>query len=154
MRVLEPTLVLTSAVMVLNNAGGTEELDFDFGNLEGAKLMGVEYSFSMAASTAGTLEAGLNFNGGAAAPAAADALRIDSNLFAQVMISTILTTSGLIAVPSMYRDLSLLGFVITSNIALQGFGSAATTRNISARLYFKRVIFTQSEVGTQIALRR
>lgn len=150
-----PTLIRTlGAAVAPASTGGVGELDFNFGNLEGAKILGVEYcSSSMLPSATGAVEAGLNFNGSVAAPVAAGDIFENDQVFAAIGIDFILSTNGATGVKSFFRDLRNMDIVIARNIALQVF-TIATTSGFVPRVYFRRVLFTQAEVGGIIAFRR
>jgi len=155
MKILEPTLIRVPTGISVNAAGATSELDFDFGNLEGAKLLRIEYSLTLASGITGVIEYGLNFNGTSAAPAVSNALRDNEDVFAYVQQNVIATTAvGITITPPVSVDLADLDLFILSNIALQGFNTGGVARLISAKVYFKRVLFTQKELGSQIAVRR
>lgn len=155
MRILEPTLIRSPAGISVSAAGATSELDFDFGSLEGAKLLAVEYNLVPGSFVTGVVEMGLNFNGSAAAPTTSQQLADDENVFALQMLGIITVTAVGVNVTVTQRvDLTTLDLFILSNIALQGFNTGAVARLIGVKVYFKRVLFTQDELGSQLAVRR
>jgi len=154
MREFGPTLIRTSTVVAPASTGGVNEMDFNFGNLEGARILAVEYGGSaMVPNATGYVEAGLNFNGSIAAPTTVNDIAIDENVFAFVAIDLILATSGV----GIQNNLQWTGLdkelIIARNIALQVF-TVATTSGFAARVYYRRVIFSEAEVGGIIAFRR
>jgi len=154
MREFAPTLIRTSAVVAPASTGGVIELNFNFGNLEGARILAVEYGGSaMLPNATGYLEAGLNFNGTVAAPAAANDILLNENVFAFVAIDLILATSGATGQNNLQWTGLDKDLVIARNIALQVF-TVGTTSGLAARVYYRRVIFTEAEVGGVIAFRR
>jgi len=154
MREFGPTLIRTSALVAPASTGGVDEMEFNFGNLEGARILAVEYGGSaMLPNATGYLEAGLNFNGSIAAPAAANDIVLDENVFAFVAIDLILATSGATGQNNLQWTGSDKELVIARNLALQVF-TVGTTSGLVARVYYRRVIFSESEVGGIIAFRR
>ena len=154
MREFGPTLIRTSAVVAPASGGGVDEMDFNFGNLEGARILAVEYGGSaMVPNATGYIEAGLNFNGSVVAPVTVNDIVIDENIFAFVALDLILATSGVgiqnqLVWTGLDKDL-----IIARNIALQVF-TVGTTSGFAARVYYRRVIFSEAEVGGIIAFRR
>lgn len=154
-RVLEPTLLRGSAVISGQASGATTEMDFDLGNLEGLLILAVEYRGVAKASTlSGGLEMGLHFNGTQAAPGSSALLAADENLFAFVGYDWSLTTSGVIWTRDKAVDLRFMDIVVARNIAFQLFATGASTLSASAMVYYKRVQFTEAEVGGIVAFRR
>lgn len=154
-RILEPTLLRASAVITAQASGATDEMDFDFGNLEGAFLLAVEYRGVAKASTlSGGLEMGLHFNGTQAAPGSALLLGSDENFFAYVGYDWSLTTSGVIWTRNQAVDLRFMDIVVARNIAFQLFATGASTLSAQAMVYYKRVQFTEAEIGGIVAFRR
>jgi len=154
-RIIQPTLIRTSALISANAGGATIELDFDFGNLEGALLLGVEYGGAFADDTTGVYELALHFQGTAAAPAASLDLLGNEQTFAYRNINLLdITGVGNVNIPYPAVDLSRLNIQILSNIAHQSFNSGGVARTSRARVYYKRLLFTQSELGAQLAVRR
>jgi len=150
-----PTLIRTSGAVTAPAAGGaTDEMDFNFGSLEGARILGVEYGASahLPAAT-GYLEYGLNFNPSAPAPTAANDLQSDEGVFAVGQVDFALATSGMFGLPEDRVDLSMFNIFIVRNIALQVF-TITVTSGVVARVYFKRVIFSEAELGGIVAFRR
>ncbi len=155
MKILEPTLILPSAQLSVNAAGATAEMDFDFGNLEGAKIFAVEYFATIGNETTGVVEVGLNFNGTSAAPASSGDLAGNEDVFAFINYNvTDATTVGFDTFNAPRLILAELDIFILSNLAVQAFNSGGVARLIRARVYFKRVQFTQSELGGRVAVRR
>ena len=149
-----PTLIRTSALVAPVSTGGVNEMDFQFGNLEGARLLAVEYgSSSMQPSASGYVEWGLNFTGTIAAPTAVNQIPLDENVFAYQAVDHVLVTTGGASILTRPVDLRPMEIFIVRNIALQAF-SVATTSGVVARVYYRRVIFTQNEIGGVIAFRR
>ena len=149
-----PTLIRTSALVLPASTGAVDEMEFNFGNLEGARLLAVEYGSSgMQPSASGYTEYGLNFTGSIAAPVAVNDIALDENVFAFQSIDHVLVTTGSATVMSRVVDLRPMELFIVRNIALQVF-TVATTSGVVARVYYRRVIFTQNEIGGVIAFRR
>ncbi len=150
-----PTLIRTSGAVTAPAAGGaTDEMDFNFGTLEGAQLLGVEYGASahLPAAT-GYLEYGLNFNPTATAPAAANDLQSDEGVFAVGQVDFALATSGMFGIFEDRVDLSRYNIFIVRNIALQVF-TITVTSGVVARVYFQRAVFSEAELGGLVAFRR
>ncbi len=150
-----PTLIRTSGVVTAPAAGGaTDEMDFNFGTLEGAQILGVEYGSSahLPAAT-GYLEYGLNFNPTATAPAAANDLQSDEGIFACGQVDLAWATSGQFGIFEDRVDLSRYNIFIVRNIALQVF-TITVTSGVVARVYFQRAIFSTTELGGLVAFRR
>ncbi len=107
----------------------------------------------MLPSATGYLEFGLNFNGTVAAPAAVNDILTDENVFAFGSIDFLLSTNGSTNTPA--RDWSGLDkdLLIARNIALQVF-TVTVTSGVAARVYYRRVIFNEAELGGVIAFRR
>lgn len=153
--ILEPTLIQASGTLSANAAGATEEQDFDFGNLEGALLLGVEYGGSLADGTTGIIEMGLNFDAGAAAPAASLDLAASERVFAYRAMNVIAVTAASVFFANYpWVNLEPLKIFIASNIAVQTFNTGAVARTLRSKIYFKRVLFTQAEMGGRLAIRR
>lgn len=130
-------------------------MDFDFGNLEGAWLLGVEWSGTITDGTAGTVEFGLHFQGSAAAPAAALDLASNEEVFATRTLNVIPVTAASVIAPWYpFVDLSRLNIQILSNIAAQIFNSSGVNRTGIAKVYYKRLLFSAAELGAQLAVRR
>lgn len=155
-REIEPTLIrAVPAVLSVNGGGGTSELDFDFGNLEGARLLGVQYGIAFGTSLTGLVEVGLNFNGTEAAPTASDLLRLNENVFADKTIQVLgVTAVGFQIFDPDYVDLESRNIVISSNVALQAFNSGAVARTVSCKVYYRRLLFSENELIFQLAVRR
>ena len=155
MRILEPTLIRTTDSTQITGTGITVEMDFSFSNLEGAKLLGVEYvSDGMDLAATGSLEYGLNFNPTVAAPAVAEDIFNDEGIVAAgVQDARIGAAFESKQTRADVRDLEPFDIVIVRNLGLQVF-TVGVTAGVVARVYFKRVIFTEAEVGGFIAFRR
>jgi len=154
-KVIEPTLIRTSGLVSANGGGATNEMDFDFGNLEGAVLLGVEYGGAFSDDTTSVYEMALHFQGTAAAPAASLDLLANEQTFAYRNINILdITGVGNVNIPYPAVDLTLLNIQILSNIAHQVFNSGAVARTSRARVYYKRLLFSQRELGAQLAVRR
>lgn len=155
-QVIEPTLIRTSTQLSTTaGAGATQQMDFDFGNLEGALLLAVEYRGDIFTSAlSGGVQFGLHFNGTQAAPATSIVMTADENLFGYLGLDHSLTTSG--AAQSMVKAVDLRPFdiVIARNIAFQIFVTGASTLGGTAAVFYKRAIFSQAEVGGIVAFRR
>lgn len=152
MRVLEPTL-MRGGLLAPNNGGDTLELDFDFGNLEGAFLLAVDWYLELIGATGGVM-AGVALNPNKAVPVSPGAFWTDENVIGMVHQDEVLETQGAMALAGFHYDLSPLGIYIARNVAIQGFGSGAGARACDAKIYYKRVIFTEAEIGGVIAFRR
>ena len=154
--IFEPTLIRTSGALIDTAGDGeTVEMDFDFGNLEGALLLGVEYrGVAFLSALSGTLEVGLNFNGTAVAPPTSASFTVDENVFAYRTWDASLTTSGMTVVGSAYLSLKDLDLVIARNIAFQIFVTGASNLGAVAAVYYKRALFSQNEVGGIVSFRR
>jgi len=154
-RIFEPTLIRSSGILTLNAAGATTEMDFSFGNLEGAMLNYIEYGGSIGDDTSSVWEAALHFQGSANAPAASLDLLTNEEAFGYVNYSMVdLTAVGNFHVWSPRVDLRPLEIQILSNIALQGFQTGAKVGLVGAKVYYKRLLFSQLELGGQLAVRR
>ena len=156
-RILEPTLIRTSTVLsTTGGAGATVEMDFDFGNLEGAILLAVEYRSPdiLVPGAAGGIEMGLHFNGTQAAPGTAVAFVVDENMFAFESWDFNIVTSGGLQASSPVVDLRPFDILIARNIALQIFVAGAATLGVVAAIYYKRAQFSEAEVGGIVAFRR
>lgn len=154
MRVLEPTLIISNALLTVNNGGGSAEVDFDFGNLEGALLIGIDWYLEAAIAAQGELHAGLNLDPDAADPTASTTLALNNLVIAYQMCDEIFTTSGASMFQPRHSDLRHLDMVIARNVAVQAFEVSANNRSVVAKIYYKRVQFTPNEVGPVITFRR
>jgi len=150
-----PTLIRTSGAATVPAAGGaSDEMDFNFGSLEGARVLGVEYGASAhLPSATGYVEYGLNFNPSAPAPTAANDLQSDEGVFAVGQVDFALATSGMFGIFEDRVDLTMYKIFIVRNIALQVF-TITVTSGVVARVYFVRVIFSEAELGGIVAFRR
>ncbi len=137
------------------SGGGSVEMDFSFGNLEGAKLLGVEYfSTGLLLSATGSLEYGLAFNPTEPLPAAAGDVQANEGVVAAGGQDAQLAGAAFLSqVGADVRDLSAFDIVIVRNLAVITF-TVGVTAGVNARVYFKRVIFTEQEIGGFIAFRR
>ncbi len=155
MRVLEPALIRTADSLQIAGAGTTVEMDFSFGNLEGAKLLGVEYmSDGLLLSATGALEYGLNFNPTAPVPTVAESIFNDEGVVAAgVQDAQLAGAAFLSQVGADVRNLEPFDIVIVRNLGLQVF-TVGVTAGVVARVYYKRVLFQESELGGFIAFRR
>lgn len=154
-RVIEPTLILTFGVLSASASGATANMDFDFGNLEGALLLATEWGGAFASDTTTVFEFGHNFQGTAAAPAASLDLAINQDVFAYSCINLLdITAVGNVNIPYPHTDLSELNIQILSNISQQIFNTGAVARTAASKVYFKRLLFSQLELGAQLAVRR
>lgn len=157
MRILDPVLIETSAfVDATGGVGDAAEMDFDFGNLEGALLERVEYraGASLLSALAGAILFALNFDGTLPGFANEAAFNINRNNFGYYSNDVSLVTTGMAAVQSPTVDLKSLNLVIARNISLQVLAVGASTLGCVAAVYFRRVLFTQDEVGGIVAFRR
>ena len=153
-RVLEPTLITSSPSVSPNGGGATAEIDFSFGNLEGALILGLVY-YLQAISVQGELHVGINLDSDAAAPSASTSLVGDNSVFAYVHREEIvLGAAGNAIIDSRYLDLRSLDIVVARNLALQAFEVSGNARVAIVKIYYKRVQFTVNEVGGIIAFRR
>lgn len=154
MRILEPTLIRVTDSLQIASGGTTVEMDFSFGNLEGAKLLGVEYmSDGIDLSATGALEYGLNFNPTAPVPTVAESIFTDEGVVAAGVQDGLVSAAGAKQTRADVRDLAPFDIVIVRNLAVQVF-TVGVTAGVVARVYFKRVIFTEAEVGGFVAFRR
>ncbi len=154
-KIIEPTLIRVGGPVTVNATGGTAEMDFDFGNLEGARILGVQYGINIASSVTALVEVGLNFAGAASAPAASDDLRLNENVFADKTVQVLgVTAVGFQIWEPEYIDLMPLNIDILSNISLQAFNTGAVARIMTVKVYYKRLLFSQRELGAQLAVRR
>jgi len=155
MRVFDPTLIRTVNGTQVVSTGLTVEMDFSFGNLEGAKLLGVEYmSDGLLLSATGALEYGLNFNPTAPNPAVAEGIFNDEDVIAAGVQDSQLAGAAFLSHATADRvNLEPYDIVIVRNLGLQTF-TVGVTAGVVARVYYKRVIFDQNEIGAFIAFRR
>ncbi len=155
MRVLEPTLIRSTDGGQVASTGAVVEMDFSFGNLEGAKLLGVEYfSSGMLLSATGFLEYGLALNPTLQAPAAAGDIAANENIVAAGAQDAQLAGAAFLSqVGADVRNLEPFDIVIVRNMAVVTF-TVGVTAGMNARVYYKRVLFTESEVGIFVAFRR
>lgn len=157
MKVFDPVLIETSQfVDSTGGVGDAVEMDFDFGNLEGALLERVEYraGASLQSALAGAVLFALNFDGTDPGKADEAAFNIDRNNFAYASNDVQLVTTGGMSIASPTVDLKTLGLVIARNISVQVLTVGASTLGCVAGVYYRRVLFTQAEVGGVIAFRR
>lgn len=154
-RIIEPTLIRTFGVLSASGSGATANMDFDFGNLEGALLLATEWGGAFADDTTTVMEFGHHFQGTAAAPAASLDLAINEDVFGYRCINLLdITGVGNVNVPYPFVDLRGLNIQILSNIAQQIFNTGAVARTAASKVYFKRLLFSQLELGAQLAVRR
>lgn len=157
MKILDPVLIETSEfVDATGGVGDAIEMDFDFGNLEGALLERVEYraGASGLSALAGAVLYALNFDGTDPGAANEAAFNIDRNNFAYASNDVSIVTTGMAAIASPMVDLHGLGLVIARNISFQTLTVGASTLGAVAAVYYRRVLFTQDELGGVIAFRR
>lgn len=130
-------------------------MDFDFGNLEGALLKALEWGGAFSDDTTGVVEWALHFQGTAGAPAASLALATNEQVFAYRCVNLLdITGVGNVNIPYPVVDLRPLELEILSNIAAQMFNSGGVARTGVAKVYYKRLLFSQLELGAQLAVRR
>jgi len=155
MRILEPTLIRATNGTQVAAGGASIEMDFNFGNLEGAKLLGVEFmSDGLLLSATGALEYGLAFNPTEPAPAVAESIFTNEGVIAAgVQDAQLAGAAFLSQVGADVRDLSPFDLIIVRNLAVVTF-TVGVTAGVVARVYFKRVLFTENEIGGFIAFRR
>jgi len=154
-RVIQPTLIRTFGVLTASASGATANMDFDFGNLEGALLMATEWGGAWADDTTTVFEFAHHFQGTAAAPAASLDLAINEDVFAYRCINQLdISAVGNFVIDYPFIDLTKLNIQILSNIAQQIFNTGAVARTAASKVYFKRLLFTQLELGGQLAVRR
>ena len=155
MRIIEPVLIeMSTFISATGGAGAAVEMDFDFGNLEGALLERVEYraGASLMSGLAGSSLYALDFDGTAVAAASEAAFNIDRSKFAYAGNDVSGTaTAGL---QQQTVDLKSLNLVIARNISFHVFVVGASTLGGVAAVYFRRTLFTQDEVGGLVAFRR
>lgn len=154
MKTLEPTLIQTSEfVDSTGGVGDAIEMDFDFGNLEGAFLLYVEYrsGASLLSAAAGAVLFGLDFDGTDPGQATEAGFNGNRNIFGYAAFDM---GTGLTEVPSPTVDLRPFDIVIARNISLQVLTVGASTLGTVAAVYYKRTLFTENEVGGIIAFRR
>ncbi len=131
------------------------ELDFNFGNQEGARLLFVEYDIAFGSGVSGTVEVGLNFDPQAAAPTSAGQMTRDERVFAGGHFSVLqITAVGVMQQQVAPVDIFNMNITIASNIQLQAFNTGAVARVVNCKVYYKRVQFTLAELGGRIAVRR
>jgi len=155
MQVLEPELVQVSQTLTLNNGGGVDPMDFSLGNLEGLLITRTELVITGGLDASDFLTGlGLSINPAAVSPATLDALVADPDVIALRVTDALFTTSGAAwADLTGYREY-LTPVLVARNLSFLGFETAASNVTARARVYFKRVIFTQAELVGQIAVRR
>ncbi len=155
MQTLEPVLIeMSTFISATGGAGAAVEMDFDFGNLEGALLERVEYraGASLMSALGGAALYALDFDGTAAAAASEAAFNIDRNKFGYAGNDVSGTaTAGL---QQQTVDLSGLKLVVARNISFHVFVVGASTLGGVAAVYFRRVLFSQAEIGGLVAFRR
>lgn len=157
MQILEPVLIeMSTFISATGGAGAAIEMDFDFGNLEGALLERVEYraGASLLSGLSGATLYALDFDGTAPAAANEAAFNIDRNKFAYSAVDVSLITTGGHAGVSPTVELQTLKLVIARNISFHVFVVGASSNGGVAAVYFRRVLFTQGELGGIIAFRR
>lgn len=152
-QILEPTLIIGSPIVNPNNGGATAEIDFSFGNLEGALLLGVDW-FMQAIGITGELHVGINLDPDAAAPSASTSLVTDNSVIAYIHRDEVLVTTGGELVDSRHQSLQHLDIIVARNLAIQAFEVSGNVRAAHCKLYYKRVQFRINEVGGIIAFRR
>jgi len=153
MRILEPTLIKGSATLVANAGVDSAEVDFDFGNLEGALLLGVDYIYPSIGVT-GLMAGGIAFDPNKVTPATAELLFSDEGMFAKFAVDEVLVTTGGSTTISRHLALTHLSLYIARNISVHAVTVDANNRGYSCCIYYKRVQFTQEEIGGVIAFRR
>lgn len=154
-RIIQPTLIRTFGVLTASASGATAQMDFDFGNLEGALLMATEWGGSWGDDTSTVFEFGHHFQGTAAAPAASLDLAINEEVFAYRCINQLdISAVGNFVIDHPFVDLRELDIQILSNIAQQIFNTGAVARTAASKVYYKRLLFSQLELGAQLAVRR
>lgn len=157
METLDPILIQTSEfVDSTGGVGDAIEMDFDFGNLEGALLERVEYraGASGLSALAGGVLYGLDFDGTDPGQANEATFNGNRNIFAYASNDVSLVTTGMAAIQSPMVDLHALGLVIARNISFQTLTIGASTLGAVAAVYYRRTLFSKNEVGGIIAFRR
>ncbi len=154
-REFEPTLIRTADSTQLTGVGITVEMDFNFGNLEGARILMTEYwSSGILLPATGALEYGLNFNATAPTPTVSGDIMRNINVFASGGQDAQLVAGGSdMQVPADVRDLERLNLQIVRNLGLQAFAVGGPT-GVICKVYYRRLLFSESELGPVLAFRR
>jgi len=156
-QVFEPTLVQVSQPITLNAGGAVDVMDFSLGNLEGLLVVMIEFvPTSLQVGQDNTTILGLSIDPNAVAPATIDAVAADPDLIAVASYIEQFTTSGSSLLEAVTRVIFPMGRepLAARNLTFVGFHDAATNVLARCRVSFKRVVFSQSELIGQIAVRR
>lgn len=153
-RILEPTLFQVSPIVTPNGGFDIGEMDFDFGNLEGALLLQVSYRVFPLTDTTKNWAHALTFNGSAVVPASEAAFQSDRLVFGELFGEEMaIGAAGNTGLHGYTVDLRPLDLVIARNPAYIGYMSAGTAGG-TAVVAYKRAQFTETEVGGVVAFRR
>lgn len=142
--IYEPTLLKSIAETTVNNTGVAVDIDFDFAINEGAKIEKIENGCYSAAG-AGSLDVALNLKPDQSAPAASgDVFEDDDVIAAHRNLSDANMQSSPVVKVFDYHDDSIY---IVKNVTVQMYGSGAVNRLAYMKVYYKRVKFSDAELG-------
>jgi len=157
MQVLEPVLIKSDIVAAA--VGGVEtEVDFNFAALEGALILQTMFNL-MADGTIADIEvdndlfAGLNYNPSFSPSSVGTAFEDDFTFSSYRIFVSSQSAVGLSYFPAtspLYTHDSIL---IVRNVSLTGFATTGTP-SFQSKIFYKRVIFDESELVPFVALRR
>lgn len=157
MQVLEPVLVKTD--QVVSGSGGVEtEVDFNFAALEGALVLQSQFNGftdnNLADIEVDTfVTAVLNYNP-SFAPGSAGAAYLDDFTFsAWRQFFSAQSAVGLFGLPLLSPLYTHDSILIVRNCAFSVFASAGNPV-VMSKIFYKRVIFDESELVPFVALRR
>jgi len=144
--IYEPTLIKGANVSP-NNGADNAEIEFSFGINEGAKIEKVSFLSTALIAADGQCEYGLNFRPNAGDPAAAGDLLEDDDVFAGYTLEE-QNAAGSALHSDTVIDLKDDSVYIVKDITMQGFGVGAGARYCAAKVYYKRVRFSDAEMGS------
>jgi hypothetical protein len=156
MRELSPTLVRTASDTGLATAtGSTAELDFDFGIQQGARLIGIEYSFNITAGTHVGGSFGLYLGPTRSNPTTVSEVMEDEDVVGSVSWQINQEAAGEQVIQSIYRDFSRMEIYITRNVRGCVYNWGSTNLNLIVwKLYYNRIELSAEEAVVQMTIRR
>lgn len=142
--IFEPTLVKSIPQTTVNNTGVAVDIEFDFAINEGIKIEKIENGCYSSAG-AGSLEQGLNLRPNADAPAASGDLFGDDDVIAghRNLSDANLSTGPCVQVFDFQND----SIYVVKDLTAVMYGSGAFNRLCTMKIHYKRVRFSDAELG-------
>lgn len=146
MRELAPTLIaVNQTVCNPDNGGDAQDIEIDFGAGDGARIVGIEFSWTHN-NTTNTTYYGVSTDPNATAPDTVDALVIDTDVIAAAGYDWNFTTSGAGDVRSTYYPMADEVIITTRNLRILGHGDGSAGQYGWCRVHYNQVQFTADEL--------